>query len=92
MQEAVPVTRIADMAAGIGQLFISHRERAGPENLLRRQVALLIGRLDVLEGKVEKHSNLVERIHKTEANNGLRERMARWDSTHPARMRGVFYD
>ncbi|HPD88359.1 MAG TPA: hypothetical protein PLU75_02625 [Oscillospiraceae bacterium] len=77
MQEAVLAALITGAATVIVQLLISHRERTEQEILLRRQVDLLIGRLDILEGKVEKHNNLVERIYKTEADmTSVKERLA----------------
>jgi hypothetical protein len=67
MQEAVLAALITGAATVIVQFLISRRGRAEQEILLRRQVDLLIGRLDTLEEKVEKHNNLVERIYKAEA-------------------------
>ncbi|HNW04944.1 MAG TPA: hypothetical protein PLP20_01990 [Oscillospiraceae bacterium] len=67
MQEAVLAALITGAATVIVQLLISHRARADQEDALRRQVDILIGRLDILEEKVEKHNNLVERIYRTEA-------------------------
>jgi len=67
MQEAVLAALITGAATVIVQLLISHRAREEQEDVLRRQVDILIGRLDTLEEKVEKHNNLVERIYRTEA-------------------------
>jgi len=67
MQEAVLAALITGAATVIVQLLISHRARADQEDALRRQVDILIGRLDILEEKVEKHNNLEERIYRTEA-------------------------
>ncbi len=77
MQEAVLAALITGAATVIVQLLISHRARAEQEEALRRQVDILIGRLDILEEKVEKHNNLVERIYRTEAEmSSVKERLA----------------
>lgn len=77
MQEAVLAAFITGAATVIVQLLISHRARAEQEEALRRQVDILIGRLDILEEKVEKHNNLVERIYRTEAEmSSVKERLA----------------
>lgn len=77
MQEAVLSALITAAATVIVQLLISHRARAEQEEALRRQVDILIGRLDILEEKVEKHNNLVERIYRTEAEmSSVKERLA----------------